>query len=108
MSLAQIAQKGRIVVCGAISRYNEEVLPPGPTNYMALIIMRARMEGFIVLDYVSKFPEAVEELKGWVKEGKIVYKEDIQEGLENAPATLVRLYTGQNVGKQLLKVSDPE
>ena len=108
VSLAQIAQKGRIVVCGAISRYNEEVLPPGPTNYMALIIMRARMEGFIVLDYVSKFPEAVEELKGWVKEGKIVYKEDIQEGLENAPATLVRLYTGQNVGKQLLKVSDPE
>jgi len=107
-SLAQIAQNARIVLCGAISRYNEKILPPGPSNYMALIFMRARMEGFILLDYASKFSEAISELRGWVDEGKITYKEDIQEGLENAPTTLLRLYTGQNVGKQLLKLSDPE
>ena len=66
------------------------------------------MEGFIVLDYAPKFPKAIEEISGWVREGKITYKEDIQEGLENAPSTLVRLYTGENVGKQLLKISEPE
>ena len=107
-SLARIALNGRIVVCGAISRYNEKVLPPGPSNYMALIFMRAKMEGFIVLDYASKFSEAVNDLIAWVNEGKIIYEEDIQEGLENAPATLLRLYTGKNIGKQLLRISDPE
>ena len=108
VALAQLALNARIVLCGAISRYNEKILPPGPSNYMALIFMRAKMEGFIVLDYAPKFPKAIEEISGWVREGKIIYKEDIQEGLENAPSTLVRLYTGQNVGKQLLKISEPE
>ena len=108
VTLAQLALNARIVLCGAISRYNEKILPPGPSNYMALIFMRAKMEGFIVLDYAPKFPKAIEEISGWVREGKIIYKEDIQEGLENAPSTLVRLYTGQNVGKQLLKISEPE
>ena len=108
VTLAQLALNARIVLCGAISRYNEKILPPGPSNYMALIFMRAKMEGFIVLDYAPKFPKAIEEISGWVREGKITYKEDIQEGLENAPSTLVRLYTGENVGKQLLKISEPE
>ena len=108
VTLTQLALNARIVLCGAISRYNEKILPPGPSNYMALIFMRAKMEGFIVLDYAPKFPKAIEEISGWVREGKIIYKEDIQEGLENAPSTLVRLYTGQNVGKQLLKISEPE
>ena len=66
------------------------------------------MEGFIVLDYMDKFPEAIAELMQWVQEGKIVYQEDIQEGIENAPDTLLRLYTGKNIGKQLLKIADPD
>tara|TARA_B110000196_G_scaffold86116_1_gene74607 strand:+ start:89 stop:1117 length:1029 start_codon:yes stop_codon:yes gene_type:complete len=107
-SLLRIAQNARIVICGAISGYNEEVQPPGPSNYISLIIQRAKMEGFIVLDYANQFKEAVEELSTWVKEGKIVYQEDIAEGLENAPETLLRLYSGKNIGKQLLKVSDPD
>jgi hypothetical protein len=66
------------------------------------------MEGFIVLDYVDQFNDAMKDLTSWVKEGKIVYQEDIAEGLENAPETLLRLYSGENTGKQLLKVADPD
>ena len=107
-ALTKLCLNARIVLCGAISRYNEKILPPGPTNYMSLIFMRAKMEGFIVTDFLEKYPEAIEEMKSWVNEGKIIYKEDIQEGLENAPKTLQRLYTGKNKGKQLLKLGDPE
>jgi NADPH-dependent curcumin reductase CurA len=107
-ALSKINQNARIVICGAISGYNEEVPPPGPSNYTALIIQRAKMEGFIVLDYVNQFNDAVKELSSWVKDGKIVYQEDIAEGLENAPETLLRLYSGENTGKQLLKVADPD
>ena len=94
--------------CGAISTYNDETPTPGPSNYMSLVIMRAKMEGFIVLDYLDRFPEAVSKLRQWVDEEKINYLEDIQEGIENAPDTLVRLFTGQNFGKQLLKIAEPE
>lgn len=107
-ALANIAMRARVVLCGGISSgYGTDALPPGPRNYMQLVIMRARAEGFIVLDYASRFSEAVKELAGWVAQGKIVYAEDIQEGLENAPATLRRLFEGRNLGKQLLKVADP-
>ena len=106
--LTLINMKARIVLCGAISTYNDETPTPGPSAYMSLVIMRARMEGFIVLDYLEKFPEAVMELKNWVQEGKIRYLEDIQEGIENAPDTLIRLFTGQNFGKQLLKIAEPD
>ena len=107
-SLISINQNARVAICGAISGYNNETPAPGPSNYTALLIQRARMEGFIVLDYMDRFPEAIGELMQWVQEGKIIYQEDIQEGIENAPDTLLRLYTGQNKGKQLLKIADPE
>ena len=105
--LARINLKARIVLCGAISRYNETVLPPGPSNYFNLTPKRARMEGFIILDYVPRFPEAIEALSRWQKEGKLVQKEDVAVGLENAPRTLMRLFSGENFGKQLLKIADP-
>ena len=105
--LARINLKARIVLCGAISRYNETTLPPGPANYFNLTARRARMEGFIILDYVPRFPEAIAALAQWQKEGKLVQKEDIAVGLENAPRTLMRLFTGENFGKQLLKIADP-
>ena len=102
-----IAQNARIVMCGGISGYNEKEPPPGPRNLMNLIIMRGRMQGFIVLDYVDRFADGVKELAGWVSRGEILYLEDIQEGFENIPKTLQRLYLGQNFGKQILKLADP-
>jgi NADPH-dependent curcumin reductase len=105
--LARINLKARIVLCGAISRYNETVPPPGPSNYFNLTPKRARMEGFIILDYVPRFPEAIEALSRWQAEGKLVQKEDVAVGLENAPRTLMRLFSGENFGKQLLKIADP-
>jgi len=107
-SLTLINMNARIVLCGAISTYNNEVPAPGPSNYMSLVINRAKMEGFIVLDYLDRFPEAINHLSKWVEDKEITYLEDIQEGIENAPDTLIRLFTGQNFGKQLLKIADPE
>ena len=105
--LARINLKARIVLCGSISRYNNATPPPGPANYFYLTARRSRMEGFIILDYVARFPEAIAALAQWQKEGKLVQKEDIAVGLENAPRTLTRLFTGENFGKQLLKIADP-
>ena len=108
LSLTHLAMNAKVVLCGAISTYNDETPTPGPSNYMSLVIMRAKMEGFIVLDYLDRFPEAASKLRQWVEEEEINYLEDIQEGIENAPDTLVRLFTGQNFGKQLLKIAEPE
>jgi NADPH-dependent curcumin reductase CurA len=105
--LAQLARRARVVLCGGISSYNELELPPGPSHYMNLVLQRARMEGFIVLDYLPRFDEAAAKLLEWVKTGEIAYEEDIQEGLENAPQTFLRLFRGENLGKQLLKIADP-
>jgi NADPH-dependent curcumin reductase CurA len=104
--LARLALRGRIVVCGAISAYSSEELPPGPKNYANLISRRGRMEGFIVLDYMSRAGEAFADLSAWAAAGKLKDRIDMQEGFENAPATLRRLFTGQNQGKQLLKIAD--
>ncbi len=105
--LARINLKARIVLCGAISRYNDAVPPPGPANYFNLTSKRARMEGFIILDYAPRFPEAIDALGRWQRDGRLVQKEDVAVGLENAPRTLMRLFTGENFGKQLLKIADP-
>jgi hypothetical protein len=105
--LARIAVRARVVLCGGISRYNEKELPPGPRNYLQLVVQRGRMEGFIVLDYAARFGEGVAKLREWVESGKLVHEEDVRVGLENAPRTLQRLYKGENRGKQLLKVAEP-
>jgi NADPH-dependent curcumin reductase CurA len=106
-ALANLAMRGRVVICGAISGYNAKVPPPGPRNYLSLLVRRGRMEGFLVLDFFDRATEAVAALSEWVREGKLQHEEDIQEGLENAPATLVRLFEGKNRGKQLLKIAEP-
>ncbi len=105
--LARIAQNARIVLCGAISRYEQSDFGPGPGNYFNLILQRARMEGFIVLDYAERFPEAIQELGGWLASGTVQNVVDVAQGLENAPATLQRLFTGANFGKQLLTIAEP-
>lgn len=103
--LACMAMHARVVICGGISRYETGSLPAGPEHYFNLVFMRGTMEGFIVLDYAAEFPEARKRMKSWVREGRITFAEDIQEGLENAPRTLMRLFSGQNMGKQMLRVS---
>jgi NADPH-dependent curcumin reductase len=103
-ALARLAMRGRVVLCGAIAAYNATEPPPGPKNYLNLISRRGRMEGFIVLDYMKRAPEAIGALAGWVQAGKLKNKVDVQHGLENAPATLRRLFEGRNEGKQLLRI----
>jgi len=94
------------VLCGAISQYNESEPGPGPRNYLNLLLQRGRMEGFIILDYLDRAGEAISQLGRWVEAGEIKVQVDIQEGLENAPRTLRRLFTGANVGKQLLRICE--
>jgi NADPH-dependent curcumin reductase CurA len=102
--LARIALHARVVICGGISRYQAEELPPGPANYMNLVFQRATMEGFLVTDYMSEAPVALERLSSWLKSGQLRYREDLQHGFENIPRTLLRLFNGENFGKQLLRI----
>jgi NADPH-dependent curcumin reductase CurA len=107
-ALSNLAIGARIVICGAISAYNATEPPPGPRNYMNLLARRARMEGFVVFDYLARTDEAMAELVPWVMEGKIRYREDVRDGLENAPEALLDLFNGANTGKLIVKIADPE
>ncbi len=108
-ALMNLALRARIVLCGGISSYNAEDLSKmhGLRNYMQLTVMRARMEGFIILDYAPRWGEGVAALGKLIAEGKLKTVEDVQHGFENCPATLRRLFEGKNVGKQLLKLTAP-
>ena len=106
-AIEQIAEHGRIALCGAISTYNDAEPQPGPRNLMNLIIRRVRMQGFITVDYLDRMGEAQAALMEWVFSGKIKYREDIQRGFENIPKTFLRLFSGDNQGKQLLQIADP-
>jgi len=103
--LGAIATGARVVICGGISRYETGTMPAGPQNYFNLIFRRATMSGFIVIDWAAEFPAIRRRMASLVNDGKLTYREDIQEGFENAPATLKRLFSGANRGKQLLRVS---
>ena len=105
--LARIAFNARVVLCGGISSGYGLDRGVGPANYFQLIVRSARMEGFIVLNYLTRFPEAMAKMQAWIHEGRIVWREDVAEGLENAPKTLQGLFAGANFGKQLLKIADP-
>jgi NADPH-dependent curcumin reductase CurA len=102
--LPNMRNHGRIPACGMISQYNLEE-PEGVHNLFEIIAKRVRMEGFIVLDYYGQYHKFEQEIAGYLKEGKITYVEDIAEGLEKAPAALIGLFTGRNVGKQLVAVA---
>jgi len=103
--LENMNNHGRIVACGMISQYNLEE-GQGIKNLTHVITKRLRMEGFVILDYWARYPQFVEKVKGYLKEGKITYVEDIAEGLENAPAALVGLFEGKNIGKQVVRISN--
>ena len=106
-ALNHINLRARVVLCGGISSYNATEPVPGPANLMNLVINRARMEGFIIIDYFDRMAQAANDLMGWIQSGELIYENDVQEGFENIPQTLTRLFTGQNHGKQLLKIADP-
>ncbi len=102
--LTRLAFKARVSICGAISRYNNKHAVKGPANYPNLLVNSARMEGMVVMTYAPRFAEAAAEMGGWLASGKIKSREDIVVGLETFPETLLKLLSGENVGKLLLKV----
>jgi len=102
--LGQINLHARIVLCGGISQYNSTTPPKGPANYMMLTIKRARMEGMIVFDYTARYPEAARDIAGWLAAGKMKSRQQIVEGIETFPETMLKLFSGENNGKLVLKV----
>ncbi|HEY6761618.1 MAG TPA: NADP-dependent oxidoreductase [Baekduia sp.] len=106
LALTRLNLKARVVICGAISQYNNDGAMRGPSNYMALLVSRARMEGFVVFDYARQYAEAGAEIAGWIGEGKIVTKEHVvRGGIDDFPDTLNMLFRGENVGKLVLEVA---
>jgi NADPH-dependent curcumin reductase CurA len=105
--LARIARRARIVICGGIARYQQSGRPPGPANYFNIVFRSARMEGFLMSDFASELDAGRERLLQWYREGKLVYRDEIVEGLDHAPETLMRLFSGDNTGKLMIKVAEP-
>lgn len=102
--LAQINLRARIALCGLISGYNATTPVPGPYNFANILIQRARVEGFIVLDYAPRAMECMTELGKWLMEGKIKYRIDEVDGLKGAPLALNKLFEGTNIGKLVVKI----
>ena len=96
---------GRIPVCGLISMYNDWETP-GPKMFRNILMKRLTVKGFLVSDYLDRYAESLEALSEWMAEGKIQYKVDVVEGIENAPSAVNKLFTGENTGKLVIKVSD--
>jgi NADPH-dependent curcumin reductase CurA len=104
-ALANLRRGARIVICGAISAYNAEKLPPGPSRYMSLLVNRASMTGFVVFDYADRYGEAVAEISRWLAEGRIKSREHVVDGgVARFGETLNMLFTGANTGKLVLAV----
>lgn len=101
---ANINRFGRVVVCGAISLYNETTIPTGPRVEPFLIKQSALMQGFIVSNYTDKFPEGIKQLATWLKEGKLTYTETVVEGFDAIPQAFIDLFDGKNKGKMVVKV----
>jgi NADPH-dependent curcumin reductase CurA len=103
-ALANLARGARIVICGAISQYNNTTPVKGPSNYLALLVNRASMTGMVVFDYADRYAVAAREMAGWMVEGKLKARSDVVEGFETFPETLLKLFKGENTGKLVLKV----
>ncbi len=106
MALASLRMHARVVLCGAISQYNSTSGIKGPSNYLSLLINRARMEGFVVIDYAQDYKKAAMEMGQWVAQGKLNTKIHMEEGIENFPTVLHRLFDGNKRGKLVLKVGE--
>jgi NADPH-dependent curcumin reductase CurA len=105
-ALTNLAMHARVVICGAISQYNNTGRMQGPANYMMLLVRRARMEGFVVFDYAKRYAEAGAELARWIAEGRLKTKEHVVTGsIDDFPETLQMLFRGENVGKLVLELA---
>jgi hypothetical protein len=104
-ALARLALHARIVICGAISQYNNTTPVKGPSNYLSLLVNRASMQGMVVFDYADRYGVAIRDIAQWMKEGKFISREDIVDGIETFPDTLNKLFSGENFGKLVLKVA---
>jgi NADPH-dependent curcumin reductase len=103
--LLRLARGARVVISGAISQYNATEPPPGPANYMQLLVMRASMTGFVIFDYAKRYPEAAKELAGWLRTGELRSREDVVRGdIQQFPEVWLRLFRGENTGKLVLAV----
>jgi len=102
--LTRINLHARIVICGAISQYNNTEAVKGPANYLSLLVNRARMEGIVVFDYAPRYKEAAIEIGGWLAAKKMVSKEHVVEGIDTFPESLMKLFRGENFGKLVLKI----
>lgn len=105
--LQNLALRARVVVCGTISTYNATEVPTGPRIQRHFLVNRARMEGLIVTDFEAKWPDAMRRMAAWVRDGRLKYREDIVDGLENAPKAFIGLLEGRNFGKLQVKVAEP-
>lgn len=103
--LRLIRRNARVALCGLISQYNATELPPGP-NLLPLLVNRALIKGFIISDHLDRMADFLTDCTRWVKDGKLKYREDVVEGLENAPSAFIGLLQGRNFGKLLIKVGD--
>ena len=103
--LTRITRGARIIICGAISQYNNTTPVKGPANYLSLLVNRARMQGIVVFDYADRYPLAIAEMSGYLKDGRMKSREDVVEGLEKFPETLLKLFNGENFGKLVLQVA---
>jgi hypothetical protein len=105
--LAMLRMKARVVICGAISQYNNETAVKGPANYLSLLVNRAKMEGFVVFDYADRYLDAALEMAGWMQQGKLQSTEYIVEGkVTDFHQTLLLLFEGDKIGKLLLKINN--
>jgi len=104
--LAQLAIGARVVICGTASVASWDPPPQGPRVERHLLVKRARMSGFLAFDYQHRYEEAIARLAGWVREGRVRYREDIAEGIEHCPGAIAELYRGENLGKRLIKLHD--
>jgi len=105
--LARINRKARVIICGAISQYNNTTAVAGPKNYLSLLVNRARMEGIVVFDYADRYPQAIAEMAGYLKDGRMKSKEDVVAGgVQAFPAALLKLFSGENFGKLVLQLAD--
>jgi len=103
--LTRLARGARVVICGAVSQYNATESVRGPSNYLSLLVYRASMTGMVVFDYAARFGQAAGEIAGWMREGRLISREDIVEGgVQAFPDALLKLFSGENVGKLVLRV----
>jgi NADPH-dependent curcumin reductase CurA len=103
LCLARLARRARVIICGAISQYNSTGAVEGPKNYLSLLVNNARMEGFVVFNYAARYGEGMKDMGGWLHAGKLKSREDIVDGIETFPETLLKLFTGENFGKLMIK-----